>query len=98
MSEEIVYGHITKTPGVCGGKVRIADHRIKVSHIVAEHEHLGLCPDEICDAHPGLTLGKVHAALAYYFDHMEEIRAEFEEEDKLEAEFKRQYPDGIRRS
>ena len=38
-----------------------------------EYDRLGLTPDEICDAHPGVTLAQVHAALSYYFEHKEEI-------------------------
>ena len=34
-----------------------------------EYDRLGLTPDEICDAHPGVTLAQVHAALSYYFEH-----------------------------
>jgi uncharacterized protein (DUF433 family) len=86
MNDEIIYGHITSTPGICGGKPRIAGHRIKVQHIVVEHERLGMRPDEICDAHPGLTLSEVHAALAYYFDHREEVLADIDADEKLVAE------------
>jgi uncharacterized protein (DUF433 family) len=96
MSEEIVYGHITRTPGVCGGKPRIAGHRIKVQHIVYEHERLKMRPEEICDAHPGLTLSEVHAALAFYFDHREEILSDIEADEKFVEEFKRQHPESVR--
>lgn len=30
--------HISKTPGVCGGRACIAGHRIRVMDIVAMHE------------------------------------------------------------
>jgi uncharacterized protein (DUF433 family) len=68
--------HLVLTPGVCGGKPRIAGHRIKVQHVAVWHERLGMTPDEIVSQHPGLTLADVHAALAYYFDHREEIDAD----------------------
>src|SRR5947208_15813188 len=68
--------HIEITPGVCGGKPRIAGHRIKVQHVVVWHERMGLSPDEIVSQHPGLTLGDVYAALAYYHDHREQIEAD----------------------
>jgi uncharacterized protein (DUF433 family) len=97
MSEEIVYGHITRTPGVCGGRPRIADHRIRVQDIVIEYQWHGRCPEEICDQHPGLTLGEVHAALAYFFDHREEILGDIEADEKLVAELVRQHPDGTMR-
>jgi uncharacterized protein (DUF433 family) len=66
------------SPGVCGGKPRIAGHRIKVSNIAVSHERMGLAPHQIVQNHPGLTLGDVYAALSYYWDHREEIDAEIE--------------------
>jgi uncharacterized protein (DUF433 family) len=71
--------HIEVTPGVCGGKPRIKGHRIKVQHIVVCHERMGMGPDEIVSQHPGLTLADVHAALAYYWDHREQIDADIRE-------------------
>ena len=65
--------HITKTPGTCGGRACVAGHRIRVADIVVWHERRGYSPDEIVAMFPGLNLGDVHAALAYYFDHRAEI-------------------------
>lgn len=64
---------IETTPGFCGGKPRIAGHRIRVQDIVVWHERLGLTPDQIVSEHPSITMSDVHAALAYYYDHVEEI-------------------------
>src|SRR5437868_15254829 len=69
--------HVTKTPGICGGKACITGHRIRVMDIVVWHEMRGYSPDEIVQMFPGITLGDVHAALAYYFDHRKEIEADF---------------------
>jgi uncharacterized protein (DUF433 family) len=66
------------TPGICGGKPRIAGHRIKVQHVAIWHERMGLSADEIVSQHLGLTLADVYAALAYYFDHRAEIDADIE--------------------
>ena len=67
--------HIEITPGIAGGRPRIAGHRITVQNIVIWHERMGWSIDEIC-AEYELTLAEVHAALAYYFDHQEEIDAD----------------------
>jgi uncharacterized protein (DUF433 family) len=64
--------HIEITPGVVGGKPRIAGRRISVEDIQFWHERQGLCADEIATEYD-LTLADVYAALAYYFDHREEI-------------------------
>ena len=64
--------HIEITPGVAGGKPRIAGHRITVHDIAVWHERLGKSADEIT-AEYDITLSDVYAALAYYFDHREDI-------------------------
>lgn len=70
----------------------VAGTDIKVSQIASEVEHLGMSPDEVVDAHPHLTLADVHAALAYYFDHLDDIRSEWLEGRALVAELRRRYP------
>ncbi len=70
--------HIEITPGVAGGKPRIAGHRITVHNIVVWHERLGRSADEIALEYD-LSLADVYAALAYYFDHREAIDRELEE-------------------
>jgi uncharacterized protein (DUF433 family) len=69
--------HITKTPGLCGGRACFAGHRIRVMDIVAMHEMRGMPPREIVAEYPGITLADVHAALAYYFDNVEDIDKDF---------------------
>ena len=65
--------YIVQDKGICGGQPRIDGTRIKVQHIALEYERLGWSADQICDAHPGLTLAQVHAAISYYYDHREKI-------------------------
>ncbi len=60
------------TPGICGGKPRIANRRITIQDIAIWHERLGLSADQIATEF-GLTLAEVHAALAYYFAHRDEV-------------------------
>src|SRR5437868_14946575 len=69
---ETMNQHIEVTPGVAGGKPRIAGRRITVQDIAVWHERLGVSADEIATEYD-LTLADVHAALAYYFDHRAEI-------------------------
>jgi uncharacterized protein (DUF433 family) len=87
--------HIEITPGVCGGKPRIAGHRIKVQHIVIWHEQMKLTPAEILEQHPGLTLADVHAALAYYHDHKEQIDADLRADEEFVAEIKAKAPPSL---
>jgi uncharacterized protein (DUF433 family) len=64
--------HIECTPGIAGGKPRIAGHRVTVQNVAIWHDRLGRSADEIAAEHD-LTLADVHAALAYYFDHRAEM-------------------------
>jgi uncharacterized protein (DUF433 family) len=81
MGDGNIFRHIESTPGVCGGKPRIAGHRIRVQDVVVWHEQLGLSPDEIVAQFPQITLADVYAAMAYYHDHRDEIRRQMAEDD-----------------
>ncbi len=83
--------HIEVTPAVSGGRPRIAGHRITVQDIVIWHERLGRSPDEIALEHD-VTLADVHAALAYYFDHREEIDRSIEEDRAFAAALRQETP------
>lgn len=76
--------HVEITGGVRGGKPRIAGTRLTVSDIVLMHLRLGQSLEEIAGAYQ-LSLASVHAAMAYYYDHQEEIDRSIEE-DKAFAE------------
>ncbi len=83
---------IVSTPGVCGGRARIAGHRIRVLDVVVFSEHRGMTPDEIVSHFPSITLGDVHAALSYYFDHMDEIREEMRVENAFAEQMREKHP------
>lgn len=87
--------HIVATPGICGGKPRVAGHRIKVSHIAIAHERLRQSPDEIVQNHPGLTLAEVYAALSYYWDHRQAIDAEISAARTTTEPLRQKYPTKI---
>ena len=54
----------------------IACHASASAQIAADHLGYGWSAEEIVRQYPHLTHAEVHAALAYYFDHCEEIDAE----------------------
>jgi uncharacterized protein (DUF433 family) len=74
MAEGVIQNiqYIVKTPGNLGGAPRIAGHRIGVHDIVNLHIRLDAPLDEIAENY-NLTLAEIHAALAYYYDHQDEI-------------------------
>jgi len=87
--------HIACTPGVAGGKPRIAGRRIAVQDIVIWHDRLGLGADEIANEYD-LTLADVYAALAYYFDHRAEIDQAIEAGQAFAAALRRKLPSKVR--
>ncbi len=90
--DHVTVQHIISKPDVLGGSPHIAGHRVRVLDIVVWHEKRGFSPDQIVDQFPGITLGDVYAALAYYFDHSQEIDAEFIEESRHISEVRLKYP------
>ena len=78
MSAEVAFQHIVSTPKVAGGKPRISGHRITVQNIVIWHEQMGYSVDEIATQYD-LTLSEIYSALAYYYDHKEEIDRSIEQ-------------------
>jgi len=79
MASKALDDHIELTPGTAGGRPRIRGRRITVQDIAIWHERLGKSADEIA-AEYDLTLADVYAALAYYFDHRDEIEARMTED------------------
>jgi uncharacterized protein (DUF433 family) len=90
--DPVIAKHIESTPGVCGGRPRIAGTRIRVQDIVIWHERLGYSPDEIVSRYPQLTLADLYAALTYYHDHRDEIEQYIQESDELAITLQRHIP------
>ena len=86
---EVSREHIEIVEGAGGPKARIAGHRIRVQDVAIWHEKLGMSPYAIVDEYPDITLADVHAALAYYWDHREEIEAAIVREEALVEELRR---------
>jgi len=52
---------------------------MKVVELLAERLAYGWSPEELHFQHPSLTPGQIHAALAYYWDHAEELDSDLAE-------------------
>jgi len=80
---------LTQSPGICGGRLRIAGTGVSVRRIVIWYK-LGNTPEEIVAQIPHLTLAQVYAALAYYHANQvkmdAELAAEKAESERLESE------------
>ncbi len=92
---DTVSAHIEVTPGVAGGKPRIAGHRIRVQDVVVWHERLDLSAEEMASEY-GLSLADVYAALAYYYDHREDIDRVIRADEEFVAELRKRIPSKLR--
>jgi uncharacterized protein (DUF433 family) len=88
--------HIDITPGVTGGKPRIAGRRITVQNIAIWHERMGRSADEIATEYD-LKLADVYAALTYYFDHRAEIDESIREGEAFAEALREQTPSKLSR-
>ena len=90
------YPHITKTPGVCDGRACIAGTRIRVLDIVVLHEK-GILPEQMLEHYSSrpLSPAEIHSALAYYYDHKDEIEAELAEEDGWDERYERRKAEAL---
>ena len=85
---EIKTEHIVSRPEVCGGKACIAGTRIRVQDIYVWHELQGTSADEIVSRFEHITMADVYAALAYYWDHRDEIQRQMQEETAFVEQMK----------
>ncbi len=91
----IIKEHIEIVEGVSGPKARIAGHRIRVKDIVIWHERQKVSVDAIIELFPQLTHADVYSALAYYWDHKEEIDASLAADEALVEEMRRSAPPSL---
>ena len=82
-ARKLDYPYITSNAGIAGGRPIIAGTRITVNSIDGYYQ-LGMSIDEILDSLHHLTPSQVHSALAYYFDHQDEINSDLEEMGNVE--------------
>jgi len=60
------------------GRPWIEGTNVKVIEVVLDKIAYGWSPEQIHQQHPHLSLGKIHAALSYYYDHQAEMDAQIE--------------------
>jgi len=92
---KILDKHIEITSGIAGGKPHISGHRITVQDVVIWHELMGKSADEIANEYD-LTLADIYAALAYYFDHRDEVDRIIKENEAFIKELQLRTPSKLR--
>jgi uncharacterized protein (DUF433 family) len=67
----------------------ISGTNMKVVELVLEKMAYGWSAEELHFQHPYLTLGQIHSALAYYWDHQEELDRDIERRLELVDQIQR---------
>jgi uncharacterized protein (DUF433 family) len=83
--------YIDITPGIRGGKPRIAGTRMTVADIATLYLRMGQSLDLIAGKYH-LPLASVYAAMAYYYDHQDEIQQSMREDDAFADSLQSNYP------
>jgi uncharacterized protein (DUF433 family) len=75
------YRNIEKVLERCGGCAVVAGTRIRVSTILACYRQ-GMTVEEILQEYPQLRAADVHDALAYAYEHAEEVETDLAADDE----------------
>lgn len=75
MSTAAHYPHIVVD---ASGTARIDQTRYKVAHLAAEHHYHGWTAEELLRQHTDLRPEQVYSALAYFYDHYDDLLAQME--------------------
>jgi uncharacterized protein (DUF433 family) len=86
---ETRYEHIVLQDGQVP---QIAGTTMKVVELVTAQQAHGWSPEELAFQFPDLTLGQVHSALAYYWDHQEALDREIARRLELADDLQRRGP------
>lgn len=92
MVSTTTYAHIGRK---ASGKAVVEGTRIAVADIASLAEE-GLSPSQIQEQYDVLTLAQIHAALAYYYDHRDEIAEERKRAEEAAENLRHRFPDRIK--
>ena len=71
------------------GGLRVGDSRVSLDTVIHEYEN-GADPEGIVNAYPTLRLADVHAVVAYYLNHQDEVKDYLQRREKEAAELRRE--------
>lgn len=79
--------NVERDPARCGGQPVIVGTRIRVATVLTCYRQ-GMSVEEIVQQYPAPRPADVHDALAYAYDHMDEIDADLAADDETAAKAK----------
>ena len=82
--------HLEQRAEVRGGKPCLRGTRLAIADIALLHFQLGQSLEQIA-GHYDVSLASLHAAMAYYYDHQDEINAAAAEERELIESLRRNH-------
>ena len=85
---EAITLHIERNANIRSGKPHLSGTRLTVADVVLMHLRLGQSLEEIAGKY-NLSLATVYAAMAYYYDHREEIDDSIEDDSAFAEAFQR---------
>ena len=85
MAVDLAYPHVKKDGAEPARLERLP--RVRIAQIVMDYLAHGWSVEEMCRQHPHLRLAEAYEAMAYYFDHQDEIDAEIAAELKEVEQF-----------
>jgi uncharacterized protein (DUF433 family) len=75
------YRNIEQDPSRCGGQPVVGGTRVRVAIILGCYRQ-GMGVEEIVQQYPSIKPADVHDALAYAYDHLDEIEADMAADDE----------------
>jgi uncharacterized protein (DUF433 family) len=79
--QKLDYRNIERDPARCGGQPVVGGTRIRVSIILGCYRQ-GMSVEEIVQQYPSLKPSDVHDALAYAYDHLDQIEEAIAADDE----------------
>lgn len=73
-----------------GGVPWIKSANTKVVEVVRHIQASGLTPEQLHLDLPHLTLGQIHSALAYFWDHRDEVEADLRRRDEYVEQLRKE--------
>ena len=87
--QAVAIEHIAVDPEIRGGRPHLAGTRLSVADVLLMHLRLGQTLEEIAGKY-NVLLASLHEAMAFYYDHRDEVDRSIEDDEAFEGSFRQQ--------